>query len=506
MIKKTRKIFLFMCMLCFLSGCERKSVVMDPELISDTKEDGQEADNSTEKASSEEEVSDGTKEIRKMLGMGDDWVWSTSLDTQSGPVNIHARILLPATNGMQVVKVKKKFYSGQDRKRLLETMLDKDSIRLDVEHPCFPTKHNLQSKISAFQKAVNALEGKEDRRVEEQSVFKYNIEKYQELLASAPDSVSPEDLGDYSYNYYIGSKDGTSYRVCFKSDEDLNISEMKMQNTQLDMVNGLQSWNYYVLDNIYNENICSMTEDEALAKAKEFLYTLGINDMKCEKISYLEFYKPAEDIEGDKNEQPIDQTETNGYEFIFSREIVDVAIDNTIYLTEGQNMSMGMVPFVYAPEKIVIDINDSEIFKFEYFGIAEETSERSEVKLLSYEQIKDIFCQNILDFQKTDILGNLPEYKYLMLDYARISDPEDKNVFSYVPVWKLGSYYEDDIHSHSTFFGTQIWINAIDGSVIDPQKEKYTMSYVQMFNEDVEMLSVDEYLEDEYYDASSWNP
>lgn len=109
-----------------------------------------------------------------------------------------------------------------------------------------------------------------------------------------------------------------------------------------------------------------------------------------------------------------------------------------------------------------------------YEGCLKAEKTGNQVKLLGYDQIQELFRKEL-----TGLEEKVP-MKYLYLTYVRVADETKPNRYCFIPAWCMSPYqlYETLNHGmidESGVYTTTnpegiIWLNAIDGTRIEPKK------------------------------------
>ena len=214
-------------------------------------------------------------------------------------------------------------------------------------------------------------------------------------------------------------------------------------------------------------NECTMTQEEVKEKAVQICEDLGMPEMQAVGIWEVKWFLK----EGSSSE-----TVCNGYWIRLFRTIGGVAVESRtyqdaeadeIYLdTEKQKRP-------YEQEVVEIGITDNGIIGMSYEGILFEERTVKDIKLLDFENIKEIF-KNELKEKNTD-----ENFKSLKLVYAKVKGEEQSGAYSYLPVWQLSTQPEGSVNNE--YFGgaifEYIFVNGIDGNQSD-MKENEMLLYI----------------------------
>lgn len=456
--RTAKRIMAWMSMASLLiagTGCGRKEVSYENYDASIT--DNQASDNE-----SVTDTAGGT--LKESLGVGEEWRWSEDIGNDNGTVEVAAELVIPEVSQMYTVEVEKYFCTPEDKQRVLSYFFDMDSVKVDLENVSLPTKEHISKEIASLEDSIEELK----QNGEDTKDLTTQIDALKSQLADAPSASDvSEDVGDYNQNFYIGSKDEIPFSLVFQIDEENNYSAWTLQTKDVSYFNSqgkedtMPYGNGYLLDN----NLCSMSSEEAVKQAETICEELGITHMKTAWIS---------DLLWDWGQA---EPEYNGYEIVLTRDINGVLVDNAEYLINNEDaVAAGQHP--YDAERIVIDINDSGICYMCYRGILTEGVTGNAVKLLSYEQIKDVFREQIKTPALEYYIG-YSSFSCLELNYVRVVNEENDNVYSYIPAWRLGlSGRASNLIGNISM---NIWINAMDGTVIDMEKEGNGVYFLNNF-------------------------
>lgn len=437
---RNKKIYILaVLLLMVLTACGKKEVVFDEEEITGNGETIAEGE------------SDGT--LKGSLGIGDEWKWKENIQVNNDTVAIKAEIKLPDVAEMYTMEVSKHYYDAEDKKKTAEYFFDADSIKVDLEE--VPTKENIKADIEKCNTMIEAESQTDISDENKIALLSSEKKRLEALVNEAPDTNDMEEApGDYSQNYYRGTRDGVEYKLEFDIDETRNLSAwtLQVEEEDIDKFNsrgtGEVGWNSYA---VIGDNICSMTEEQAGQEAVKICKGLGLPAMKVSAIHDINwFYMDGE-------------SELNGYEIILSRDINGVAVDAEEY-SDYDYLDVESVEKPYDIERVIVQLNDSGIISMTYEGILTEGKLSNSVKLLDFDQIKEIIREKVVE-------KNHEEFLWLELNYVRVLNEKDENTYSYIPAWRLGAWEE------STDLKGNLWINAMDGSVIN-LKETGAAQYI----------------------------
>ena len=423
-------------------------------------------------------------------------------------VNVNAKVDIPKADHLSVFRVKQVPFTQEfiDKVRT-ELMGDTpiyDGYALHIE-----TKGEIEDIITYWRAAMNETDDETIR-----AEYQERIDELQEEYEAAPTEIDlseypsdgklyhSEDSTDPDSEVIFAVSDGSdgsysSFRVSNspKSSNKLEFEMNKVGHAGImssadiepyigdideilaDKSNKEKPENYTGVDVVYADSspisyvqlkgeTCTITEDEAISAADTFLEKLGLTEFSCYDIGIInsQFYV----AQG----QPLIVYRTH-YALTYYRNI------DGVFLTQSSgtknNMSDGtggtFTKKRWGPEIISVYINDDGIIGFTYSSpleITETVVENSNIK--SFEDVRDTF-------EKMMVVTNAGKYTTKVFDidrvrlrYSRISEANSYDTGLIVPVWDFSGHCETASDGVIIFDGykTALAINAIDGSIIDP--------------------------------------
>ena len=422
-----------LCMVTFLMitalwGCGKKDVVYDEGKNTQT----------------QEKANGGS--LLDTLGVGEEKMWKE--DVQG--VEVSATYHIPDTTNLYTMEAEKYYVTKEDKKRIAEYFMDPDTIKVDKD--LLPTRESIQQEIDSNKEYI-----KESPDLDEDTLALYDSEEAlltQQLeTVKDPEEIS-EDAGDYSEDFYIGSKDGTEYSLIFFADKDRNRSRWQIYADTQDMDYGADG------SPVETENKCSMSREEAEQRAVKICQELGMPEMTPFCVYPLLWTTYDEEAENG-----IGTEERNGYVIELSRSIEGVPADIMRYFEWNATTSV----LHYSIEQVEVALTDDRVIDVFYDGMMTEGTAEGPVKILNMEQIKDVFRQEIAKNPENEDI----QWRDLSLKYVRMNNPDNPDGFRYIPVWCLSQEYQEDTIKSTIWTSTSpyIMINAMDGSRIDLEKE-----------------------------------
>lgn len=413
-MRKYLCMIIMVCALC-LTGCGKEEVAYDAKEITDAERNGgqeiQEKDNETD--------------LKQVLGI-EETQWKEDVASDTGTVYISADIEVPETTVMYTQEVSEHYLTQAEQEEIARYFMD----TYDVD---------------------NGAESKEPGRTN-----------------------------------YTGSKGEIEYTLCFDMDEESNTSAWELEAVD---GNDFSTAKISETEKVWKEaggypnensdNLCGMTKEQAGRKAQEICEQLGILNMKpvavMDLVIWLNEFQDSAAKEAAKSEYGIPH-EKNGYSVVLLRDVNGVAVDGGNYSLGRYDNGTAESPYrtregkLFDKEKIRIEFNDKGLISMTCTGIMTAKEIGNEVKLLSYDQIKEMFRKELKGLPLEE-----KYFKYLYLMYERVVNEENPDEYCYIPVWFLCS---KDLHKYGDTNGINsgayademVWINAIDGTRIDPEE------------------------------------
>lgn len=422
-----------MMVMVALTGCGKKEVAYDE--ATDTKE--------------QEAVTESSSVLLEdMLGVGDATMWKENIEGVNGTIDIGATLVIPDTEHLYTLETEKYYVTAEDKKRIVEYFADADTIKVDKE--LVPTKESIQKEIESNDEFIPVI----GDDVEQLAIYQYEQERLKGLLENArtPDEIS-EGPGDYSEDFYIGSKDGVDYTFSFYADESRNRSAWRVEGH-------IEGQGMYTNDMQTDQNNqCSMTKEEAEQKALKVCEELGLPPMAV-VITYDLEWPPIVEEQDDEEQENV-PWDVNGYVVRLARAVDGVAAEITKYFEDEKYVDGETTVLPYSTEYVEVTLTDDGILGAYYQGILTKGEMGEPVKVLSLEQIEEIYRK---EMEKEDT--GIESWQMLELTYMRVADENNSNKFRYIPAWKLYVGYERNRFMMETL-GESVWINAMDGSRIN---------------------------------------
>lgn len=432
------------------TACDKKEVVYNKEILEGETE-----------TSPENSVQMG---LSKALGVENQSRWKDTLEGRDHVAwDVDALVTYPQVDHIYTIKADKVYYTNEDKKRIAECLFEENSLQGNVDTR---TKEDLQlfldSLTEKYERGERIVYASENVYRSYVNYIDYEMEQvpWKEELTN--------EIHDFEENSYIGSKNGVEYTLDFYNDKDINSSAFVVKRRQ-DLSKFTQSY-----ENLNSsENECELTVEDAEKKALTILKELGLQDMKKTDVSDLfQWYM---------NSAGYERRRVNGYYFKFAREIDGVAVDNSSYPADWKKpLQVGEIP--YFREFVDVGIDDQGLAFITCAGMLKETEREPVDHLLSFDNIKEVIGEALKDY--TPATTTVAEkIKQVSLVYLRVENPGSKDTFHYIPVWRVSPYYVE--YNEYVAYEDLIWINAMDGTVIDGKKEGAITNYKQLLEADL---------------------
>lgn len=387
--------------------------------------------------------------------------WTEEAEGNGVSAKIKATVILPEASDMYVTTVKEHYADNADKERIIKALFDEGCVKVNVNKvPSRQWADNVYEYLTNYEEAYKNT----DNNIAAYCLIERN--NINEIYLDLPerDSLS-EDIGDYSANHYIGTKDGISYTIDFLTDDKTDRSYWTYRAVNRnDFHENAQDVLSMMLDRYtVGNNECALTAQEAAAKAEEIAGSLGFDYMKTQMTTSLEFATH-------KNADSDYSTEYDGYYIVLARAIEDTLTDASIhYLNEQGKVDSvviydGAIKKPYDRERMEFELNDRGIMSITCSGWMDEIDAPKRAQLLDYKDIQQAFRDIIKENTKTSNIT----YEHLYLSYVKINDNGDEDVYRYVPAWRLNRYAWSETGTDSIMHN--YWVSAIDGNRIFPEK------------------------------------
>lgn len=471
------------------------------------------------------DTENGHTDVAELAGEYDTYQTTIKDDSLHVAVEVDARVDIPQTDKMSVIRIGQKKIDQSLLDRVKEELLQGEAL-YEGDALYIRTRSSIEQEIQEWKREITALdngdydpEDVQEMREEYQEI----IDSLQEEYESAPADVSlqgyPSDgllhsiremyennteNGFYSWEYelnpdgdlYYGVTDGKNgtYNTLYAQNNEnygncLRFTSnrhgyVSARSVVVDNNNHLGRWK--IQNPVSEEDLLIAADKEELAEYTDMPVTITAEQAKDQADTLLDRLQLT-DFKCFENELycelPNDQRDENGkygyrrvYVLKYLRNIDGVFINNEGVgkFTDGW-VGDDYVKKMWTGENIEILVNDEGIVGFYYNGPVEiiETV-ADQVSMKSFDDIKDIFEQMVVVTNAQEGMLEEGEQVRIKIDrvilrYTRISEADNFDTGLLVPVWDfMGSitsaYGEKDYGNSDVCVLT---INAIDGTVID---------------------------------------
>ncbi|MBE5943544.1 MAG: hypothetical protein E7258_01355 [Lachnospiraceae bacterium] len=419
----------------------------------------------------------------------DEELWEEAVDDATVK-RIYAEVNVPDVTSMKVINMEKLDYANSPE--LKESFI---TTVTDTPVYCYGEgyyiKEELDDDVKYYENIIN-IRTEAGEVVEQEFYDMYN--EAVELYENAPDEYT--EITDFSGDEYLFTSDtnGMNYIISFYSNDlidNYGIS-MELQNME-DLVeaNGQR----VRFDSIYyhdyvspEDNQCTISEEDALVMAEDFVENLGVGEFDLYSTHYLEYTF----FRGNIDEYDFTEEEKlyDGYSFKFIRTVDGIFCVNNNFAGEqpiieeqarevyGAETDDAFFGPNYLPEGITINVSSKGIVSFHYgCPMTQQETLYDNVNLLSYDSVKNVFIEEIYEKDYYD----MTTFRYLELTYF-VNVDKETDAHTMVPVWLLysKSQVDGDYDPEYSF----VLINAMDGSVINVGEQMMKPFYYSDFYPD----------------------
>lgn len=513
MKKKYKIVTACMLALCMagMTGCQK-----NPDSAIVTNKD---FDSMVEEA---ENTANGSKDVEALVENYD--TYQTTIDDKSlhVKVNADAKVDVPKTSKMSVVRVQKKEIDQEFLDSVREA-LAKDVAFYDGSILSANTRSDIEKKIQWYKEEMDNLAVGKNGIADEESLQSYKdeyqaeINRLQEEYENAPETYSweayktdnqlhnVEELYNrntedsyYSWQHEMNPEGEIYYGV--SDGQDGNYVSLYAQNNE-DYGNKVSyvrsKYNYtffsvsasepalirysaeggfdgaseyfqdYHPDFIFEEDTDDTTAislEDAKQQAEKFLTEIGLTD-----YGYYEgglYYVAADIYYGTDSQNSLKCSKA--YLLRYLRNIDGVFVNNDAGIKISEEwVGNEYVKSTWEGESVEVLVTGDGIIGFDYLSPIEEIETIvNQSSMKSFDEIKDIFEQMVVVIYAVDTGKVTIDIDQVILRYTRISEADSFDTGLLVPVW-------DFIGTITTQYGevkentTVLTINAIDGSIID---------------------------------------
>lgn len=383
-------------------------------------------------------------------------------------ISIDADVEIPDVDVYPVVKVSKSKFSRETLQKVY-TILTHDTVEIEV----FPRAYYKES----LDQLLDLRDSGDLDKYDSLEELNEAIEAQQKVVAEAPEkAVTKEvDFDDFSPVLFYISNEETQQVGCYEQAEEYyidcvnDIFELKYLNAQVLDESSINRIQPRVEAGSIQLVMPEITKEEGQQQAEQLIFDLGLSE---------DFVLTGSRAAG-KSELYRDETgQVDGvYEYLFVRQIAGVPVTffNVIMSSDIENPSSYAAPWYY--EKIRVFVDDSGIWSFIWNGPCKvEEVVNYNAQLLPFDEILKTFERmvgykyaGIQEAELTD--DSAVTVTRIQLGLVRVIEKNDLGTAYLVPAWTFfGAEIIDDWSSSGCDgYDHILIINALDGSVIDPE-------------------------------------
>ena len=423
-------------------------------------------------------------------------------------VTIDAKVIRP-DGPLPIVHIKPTEFTPETAQKYFDVLTAGHDLYTQEQ---LETKPFLEAMIADFQDQLDnwiptAVFESEDQRKEEAKYLKQLIKEYQEKWKTAKDDPGEpvRNIADYKDLHFLSAD--RDYKVQFSWRPNSTVTYGKKTVTYL------QSGISFVDRTRYPETTSGSfmkcadvtgqttvphgtdlkkTPVDAQREAEALLAAIGIEDMVTDRVFLMQEMVLSEGKEGYaiNRELPADYQFRYLYEVRFNRIVNGVQVSDPSPFASSSSHDETIVAPEWDYESLIVWVSDLGICQFDQRAPIEVMETKvSDATLLPFDRILEIAKKMIPIiyedplFNNDQITGMEFHFTRITLSLQRISERDNMNYGLLTPVWNFWGtqlyHYED---------GSMLWwnnmdsalgpcsaypllsINAVDGSIIDPQK------------------------------------
>lgn len=403
-----------------------------------------------------EETVENFEDIMIQFRGAEEWKEAFSINNKDGEkdVEIDAKIQLLDRKSLPVIEGSIMDFDEKFKEKAAHYLFgDEDIYLADAAHMA---REDLKACISELEKNIEFYVRADEPAWENQhEKAKETLKTWQEYLKNATDSYTVT-ADDFKEDHYMANKDGIWYRLDFKTTGegdfpgDNYYAKICYEAKELKDVapKSIPACDYVdteVVSNLSIENSCRYSLEEAREMAAGLIKEMGLMDMNITKEYSLEW--SGWNYDGEHSSTGVGK-EVNGYKFAVS------------FMQDGEVLYKDELHTGKFGGEIIISDAGIVSATFLHPLVIEKISEN--VKLLSISQIKEGIRQEFKNhpsnYESFEEDPDCPlKYKKLEICYLPVSSEKEPEKVCFLPVWKL---------VHNKWMNYDIYINAIDGSVI----------------------------------------
>lgn len=406
--------------------------------------------------------------------------YSVSTENGDASITIDAHVFLPDCENMSVIEIEKIPLTTELKKKVIKQFLgDAELYYHDNVHL---QKKEVERKMYEAAGLINiGNEYPDDPYMVKQT--DEVIEEYAELEACLPNAKDEWTKATEidSCNEFVAKRDDIVFELNFKTDSDGYLKEIngrplfqesydeEQDFTVVEQYYGAPSLRDYEgrssnnegypskNESIFGENESKFSFEESQKLVDDFINKMGITyQEKCGECDY-EWYAFKDDI------YEVESIIRWGYKFSYGFGMEDIVFSDHLNFEEVVYLQDGSIwPDDYFEQpKSCITVTDYGISEFTITAPVNVVKTSEKVELLPVDSIYKVMKDELQNNPDKYNLKGSVTFKSLTLGYIRIKDSSDSTKYSYVPTWCLKA-------CENNFDYYLVYVNAIDGTVIDP--------------------------------------
>ncbi len=374
-------------------------------------------------------------------------------------------IVVPDKDSMSIVYYTVNDMDNEYKKNIAETFFDKSSgiYLYDWEKPY---KGDIEDEIELYQGLID--EATKSGDTESLEWFNEYMTSLKEQLTEASDER--EGAGDFSGDEFIGSVGNNQFMLSFMNSSDglgsyFDISLYPSTSSlKYKPYEGASIAYYYDGEYVDDEemegaaNKCSLSSDEAVEMATEFLNKCGIDDVINTSVSDLVW-------EYDDSSYNILAMEMDGYVATFVRSVDGVSpYTGTTYSLDY--LYDDNVFYDAAYETYTVYVDDNGILEASCYDFLKTTGDKEDnVELMSWEKVLESLETAVSSFySENETSYDSVTFNDVRLSYYRIAEGD---TYKYIPVWIFAECEEYEGELELDYPIQLIMLDAVTGELID---------------------------------------
>lgn len=372
-------------------------------------------------------------------------------------------ITVPDTDSMSVLYYEQNNGDSEYKKRICENFFDVSAgvYLYDYEKPY---KGDVEAEIATWQGYAESAESDEEK-----ASYDEYISELEEQLKTA--STEREGAGDYSGDTFIGSVGENQFMISFMSLDGENVSGFSIDFYPSSSLisyrpkeGATEVWAYSAeySDEEASANTASVSQDEAVQVAMEFLAGCGITDVVETSASDILW----EYVDSEYNSVAMEKC---GYVINFKRSVDGIA-PYTPYTYNIEKLNSDDVWYDSEDESFEVYVDDNGIFQaycYDYYRATDEKTEN--VDLITWDKALESLPSAINTYYADGSTSySSIDFNDVRLAYYKISED---GKYKYLPVWAFAECDElDDGELDAESPIQLVLLDATTGDLIDLTK------------------------------------